>query len=180
MKRLKQIIHNSIVKQRNVLKHDGKQGKQCFRINFGNVHATHGDRPLTGIPKSCGQPRNSRLAAAGRPHQCRDFPLLSGKGNIFQHSFSCMVCKSHSIEDNIIAIVGQRDVTLLQRMVQDLIHTGDIGASADDRRQILQCALQRIIKPGHDEQEKKEGQHIKTAVYQQNRSCQRHCDDPQL
>ncbi|MFR9255191.1 MAG: hypothetical protein ACLVJ6_06580 [Merdibacter sp.] len=34
------------------------------------------------------------------------------------------------IEDNIIAIVGQRDVTLLQRMVRISFIMGDIGASA--------------------------------------------------
>ena len=42
------------------------------------------------------------------------------------------------VKDNIIAFVGKPGISLLNRMVEDLIHTGDVGAGADNCRQILQ------------------------------------------
>ena len=35
----------------------------------------------------------------------------------------------------------------LNGMIEDFIHAGDIGTGADDRRQILQRPLQRVVEP---------------------------------
>ena len=51
------------------------------------------------------------------------------------------------VECNIIAFVGKPVLSLLNGMIEDFIHSGDIGAGADNRRQILQRPLQRIVKP---------------------------------
>ena len=72
------------------------------------------------------------------------------------------------VEGNIISLIGKFGIALLDRMVEDFIHTGDIGTCADNRRQILQRSLQRIVKPRYDKQEHKEGQHIETVSYQQD------------
>ena len=65
-------------------------------------------------------------------------------------------------------------------MVKDFIHPGNIGSGADHRRQILQGALQRVVQPGHHQQEQKEGQHIQTALHQQDRAHQCNGGDAQL
>ena len=64
------------------------------------------------------------------------------------------------VKDDIIAFVGEMIVTLLNGMIEDFIHAGDIGACADYCRQILKCALQRVIKPRYDQQKQKECDHI--------------------
>ena len=73
------------------------------------------------------------------------------------------------IKRNVIALVGELIFPLLDRMVKDFIHPGNIGSGADHRRQILQGALQRVVQPGHHQQEQKEGQHIQTALHQNER-----------
>ena len=40
------------------------------------------------------------------------------------------------IKDNIIALIGKPVITLLNGMIEDFIHAGDIGARADYRRQV--------------------------------------------
>lgn len=51
------------------------------------------------------------------------------------------------VEGNIVAFVGERAFSLLNGMIEDFIHAGDIGTGADDRRQILQRPLQRVVEP---------------------------------
>ena len=34
---------------------------------------------------------------------------------------------------------------LLDRMIENFIHTGNVGSCTDDCRKILECALQRVI-----------------------------------
>ena len=51
------------------------------------------------------------------------------------------------VEGNVIAFVGECAFSLLNGVVEDFIHAGDIGAGADNRRQILQRPLQRVIEP---------------------------------
>ena len=51
------------------------------------------------------------------------------------------------VEGNVIAFVGKSVFSLLNRMIEDFIHAGDISAGADNRRQILQRPLQRIVEP---------------------------------
>ena len=84
------------------------------------------------------------------------------------------------VEGNIISLVGKFGISLLDRMVEDLIHTGDIGARADNRRQILQCPLQRVVKPRYDKQEQKEGQHVNATTDQQDGARQRNRGNSQL
>ena len=114
---------------------------------MGNIHASYSDFPPAHIPEPCRQPGNRRFAAAGRSHQSCDFALFCGKGNILQHGFPRVVGKAYMIESNIISLVGKLGISLLNRMIEDFIHTGDIGAGADNRRQILQRPLQRVVKP---------------------------------
>ena len=45
------------------------------------------------------------------------------------------------VKDNVIAFVEKPVIALLNGMVEDFIHTGDIGACADHRCKILKCAL---------------------------------------
>lgn len=107
---------------------------------MGNIHATHGDTTLLVIPEPCCQPGNGGLAAAGGAHQCRDLPLLCGKGDIPQHRLAGVIGKAHMVEHDITALIGQLLATGLQGSVQNLVHPPHIGAHGDDRRQILQRA----------------------------------------
>jgi len=50
-------------------------------------------------------------------------------------------------EGNIISLVGERAFSLLNRVIENFIHAGDIGAGTDNRRQILQRPLQWVVKP---------------------------------
>ena len=84
------------------------------------------------------------------------------------------------VEGDIIASIGEPAAALLDGMIEDLVHAGDIGARADDGRQVLQRALQRIIQPGRYQQEHKEGQDIQAALDQKNRTNQRDGGNAQL
>ena len=50
------------------------------------------------------------------------------------------------VKDNIIAFVRKSVIALLDGVIEDFVHAGDIGARANHCRQILKRALQWIIK----------------------------------
>ena len=174
------ILQDRIVKQSHILKHDGIQAHELFRVDSGNLHAAHGDAALLVVPEPCCQSGNGGLAAAGGSHQCRDLPLLCGKGDIPQHRFAGVVGKAHMVEHDIAALIGQLLAAGLQGSVQNLVHPPHIGAHGNDRRQILQRALHRVIHPGSRHQEQKQGQHIDTALHQQHRAGECHRCNAQL
>ena len=74
---------------------------ELFRVDFGNLHAAHGDAALLVIPEPCRQPGNGSFSAAGGTHQCRDPALLCGKGNIPQHRFAGVIGKAHMVEQDV-------------------------------------------------------------------------------
>ena len=84
------------------------------------------------------------------------------------------------VEHDVAALVGQTAVALLDGMVKNLIHPRDVGAGADDGRQILQRALQRVVQAGRHQQEEEEGQHVQRPPHQQHRAGERDGRDPQL
>ena len=45
------IFHNGVVEQSDILKHNGEQGKQRLRFDFGNVHASHRNPASAHIPE---------------------------------------------------------------------------------------------------------------------------------
>ena len=49
------------------------------------------------------------------------------------------------VKDNIIPLIGKPVAALLDRMIENFIHTGNVGSCTDDCRKILECALQRVI-----------------------------------
>ncbi len=49
-------------------------------------------------------------------------------------------------EGNIAAQIGKRIAAFLGGMAENFVHSGDIRAGADDGRQVLQRALQRIVQ----------------------------------
>ena len=46
------------------------------------------------------------------------------------------------VKDNIISLIGKSVATLLDRVIENLIHTGNIDSCIDNCRKILECALQ--------------------------------------
>ena len=84
------------------------------------------------------------------------------------------------VEHDIAALIGQLLAAGLQGSVQNLVHPPYIGAHGNDRRQILQRALHRVIHPGSRHQEQKQGQHIDTALHQQHRAGECHRRNAQL
>lgn len=71
------------------------------------------------------------------------------------------------LEGNVISIIGQTYGALLYRMLQYLIHPGDIGSHGYHGCQILQSALKRIVKARDDENKQEERQDIQAALYQE-------------
>ena len=59
------VFEDCVVKQGHILKDDGIQAHEFFRVDSGDIHAAHGDTALLVIPEPCCQPGNSGLAAAG-------------------------------------------------------------------------------------------------------------------
>ena len=57
------IFQDRVVKQRHILKHDGIQAHELFRVDSGNLHAAHGDAALLVVPEPCRQSGNGSLAA---------------------------------------------------------------------------------------------------------------------
>ena len=174
------VFEDRVVKQGHILKDDGIQAHELFRVDLGNLHAAHGDAALLVIPEPCCEPGNSGLAAAGGAHQCRDLALLCGKGNIPQNRLARVIGKAHMVEHDIAALIGQLLAAGLQGSVQNLIHPPHIGTHGDDRRQILQRALHGGVHPGSRHQEQKQGQHIDTALHQQHRAGECHRCNAQL
>src|SRR5699024_6853525 len=167
------ILQNRIVKQGNILEYDGIQRKQCFRVNLGYIHTSHGNLSSVNIPEPCSQPGYGCFSAAGWFDQSRNLSLLCRKGDIFQYSFSGIVGKSDMVKDNIIPLIGKPVAALLDGMIENLIHTGNVGSCTDDCRKILERALQRVIQTGYHQKEHKECKHGQTALYEQNSSQQR-------
>src|SRR5699024_12509358 len=63
------ILQNRIVKQGNILEYDGIQRKQCFRVNLGYIHTSHGNLSSVNIPEPCSQPGYGCFSAAGRSEE---------------------------------------------------------------------------------------------------------------
>ena len=84
------------------------------------------------------------------------------------------------VKGNVIPLIGKAGFALLNGMVKDFIHTGDICPGGNYRRQILQRPLQGIIEPGNHQQEQEEGQNIQTTLHQQNGACKRNRGNPKL
>ena len=61
------------------------------------------------------------------------------------YGFSGIVGKPNMVKDNIIPLIGKPVAALLDRMIENFIHTGNVGSCTDDCRKILECALQRVI-----------------------------------
>ena len=49
------------------------------------------------------------------------------------------------VKDNIIPLFGKPVTALLDGMIENLIHSGNVGSCTDDCRKILERALQRVI-----------------------------------
>ena len=139
------IFQNRIVKQCNILEYDGIQRKQCFRVNSGYIHASHGNLSSVNIPEPCCQPGYGCFSAARWADQSRNLSLFCRKGNIFQYGFSGIIGKPDMVKDNIIPLIGKPITALLDGMIENFIHTGNVGSCTDDCRKILECALQRVI-----------------------------------
>ena len=77
------------------------------------------------------------------------------------------------VKDNIIPLIGKPVTALLDRMIENLIHSGNVGSCTDDCRKILERALQRIIQAGYHQKEQKESKHRKAPLHEQNSSYQR-------
>ena len=58
------VFQDGVVKQGDILKDDGIQRKQRFRVDPGHIHAAHGDASPAGIPEPGGQAGYGGLAAA--------------------------------------------------------------------------------------------------------------------
>ena len=65
---------------------------------------------------------------------------------------------------HVTALVGQLGGPLLDGVVQNLVHPGDVGAGADDSSQILQGPLKRIVQPGHHQQEQEKRQKVQASL----------------
>ena len=174
------VFQNGVVEEGHVLKDDGIQGQEGLRVHLGNVHPPHGDPPLVQIPEPGGQPGDGGLSPARGPHQSGDLPLLGREGDVPEDLLPRVVGKAHVIEDDVAPSVGEGGGPLLDGVVQDLPHPGDVGAGADDGRQVLQRRLEGIIQPGGHQEEQEEGEHIQAPLDQQHRPHQRHCGDAQL
>ena len=84
------------------------------------------------------------------------------------------------IKNDIVSFVGKPVFSVLDGMIEDLVHSADIGPGTYNSRQILQRSLQRIVKPRYNKQEHEKGHHIKASSYKQDRTCQCNRSDPQL
>ena len=78
------------------------------------------------------------------------------------------------VKGDVAALVGKPGFSLLNGMVQDFVHPGDVGAGGNDRRQVLQSALEGVVEPGYHQQEQEEGQHVQAALHQQDGARQGH------
>ena len=70
------------------------------------------------------------------------------------------------VKDNIIALVGKPVAALLDWMIENLIHTGNIGSCTDDCRKILERALQRVIQTGYHQKKHKECKHGEASLHE--------------
>ena len=115
--------------------------------------------PSLPYPEPCSQPGYGCFSAARWADQSRNLSLFCRKGNIFQYGFSGIVGKPNMVKDNITPLIGKPVTALLDRMIENLIHTGNVGSCTDDCRKILECALQRVIQTGYYQKEHKECKH---------------------
>ena len=76
------------------------------------------------------------------------------------------------VKDNIIPLIGKPITALLDRMIENFIHTGNVGSCTDDCRKILERALQRVIQTGYYQKEHKECKHGEASLHEQNNSHQ--------
>ena len=100
------IFQNAVIKQRYILKHDGIEAHQLFRIDLRHIHAAHGDPAPINVPEPRRQTGNGSLTAAGWTDQRRDLPLLRYKGHVLQHRFAALVGKAHMLEHNVAVLIG--------------------------------------------------------------------------
>ena len=156
-----------VVKQRHILKNNGIQAHQLFRVDLRHIHAAHGDPPSVDIPEPRRQPGNGGLAAAGWPDQRRDLSLFRRKGHIFQHRFAALIGKPHMVEHDIAVAIGELFAAGLHGAIQNLIHPLDVAVRADDGGEVLQRSLQRIVQAGDHQQKHEEGQNVQFALDQQ-------------
>src|SRR5699024_433348 len=132
------VFQDRVVEQRHVLEHDGIEGEQRFRVHGGNIHAAHSDPAPVGVPETGRQAGDRGLAAAGGAYQRGDFALAGGETDVPQHGFAGVVGETYVGKADVTAPVGELPDALLDGMVEDLFHTGNVGTGADDRRQVLQ------------------------------------------
>ena len=114
------------------------------------------------------------------PTRGSDLPLPGGEGNVPQNRLTGVIGKAHMVKCNIVSFVGQAVIPLLDGVVKNFIHPGNVGTGGDHRRQILQGALKRVIQPGHHQQEQEEGEHIQCPLHQQDGACQGHGGNAQF
>ena len=128
------VFQNGVVEQGHILEHDGIQAHELFRLNLRNIHAAHGDASLLIVPEAGGQPGNSGLAATGGANQGSDLSLFGSEGHIPQHRFAGIVGKSHMVEYDVAALVGELLAAGLDGIVQNFVHPRHIGAHGNNRR----------------------------------------------
>ena len=111
------IFQNTVVKQRHVLEHDGVETHQFFRVDFGHVHAAHGDFAPVNVPEPRCQAGNGGLAAAGWTDKRRNLSLFRRKGHIPKHRFAALIGEAHMVEYDVAILVGELFVAGLHRAI---------------------------------------------------------------
>ena len=98
------ILHNSLIKEHDILEHNGIVLEQRFRFYRFDIHAAQGNSPGVRIPKAGRQFGGGGLAAAGRAYQRRDLSLLCHKGHALQNRL-LIVGEHHILELNVIPLI---------------------------------------------------------------------------
>ena len=118
------ILHNGLVKEHDILEHNGIVLEQRFGFYRFNIHAAQGNGPGVRIPKAGRQFRGGGLAAAGRTYQRRDLALLCHKGHALQNRL-LIVGEHYILKLNVVALVIADIGAGLLRGRVDLLHPLD-------------------------------------------------------
>ena len=81
------ILHDRVVKERHILKHDGIIFEERFRFHGGHIHPAQEDLTGVRVPEPGRKTGNCGFSAAGWSHQGGDLPLLGHKGHAIQNGF---------------------------------------------------------------------------------------------
>ena len=88
------VLQNAVVEQCHILKNDGINAQQGFRINVGNVLSADCNPAPADIPESCSQPGDCGLPSAGRADKRRNLALLRSKCDIPQNCLFFIIGKT--------------------------------------------------------------------------------------